>query len=124
MQRVPNLINQNQIEQIKQLTVAELQAKVAKLQAETAESQARAAHFQAQARLGHSTADKKDLEFVEQETGTKHARELQKDQSQAEGNQDLEVTKALLAPKPADGSGAPAIDQAILWNAISRNRKQ
>lgn len=111
-------------EQIKQLTVAELQAKVAKLQAETAESQARAAHFQAQARLGHSTADKKDLEFVEQETGTTHARELQKDQSQAEGNQDLEVTKALLAPKPADGSGAPAIDQAILWNAISRNRKQ
>ena len=111
-------------EQIKQLTVAELQAKVAKLQAETAESQARAAHFQAQARLGHSTADNKDLDFVEQETGTKHARELQKDQSQAEGNQDLEVTKALLAPKPADGSGAPAIDQAILWNAISRNRKQ
>lgn len=111
-------------EQIKQLTVAELQAKVAKLQAETAESQARAAHFQAQARLGHSTADNKDLDFVEQETGTKHARELQKDQSQAEGNQDLEITKALLAPKPADGSGAPAIDQAILWNAISRNRKQ
>lgn len=107
-----------------QLELAQLQAEIAKLQAETAESNARAAHFQAQARLAGSTADQKDLDFVEQETGTKHARDMQKDQAQAEANQDLEVTKALLNPKTGEGAGTPRIDQAILFNAISRNRPQ
>jgi len=105
--------------------LAEAQAKVAKLNAEAAESQARAAYFQSQSRLVSSTADTKDLEFVEQETGTKHARDLQKQQGQAEANQDLEVTKALLSPKKEGvaGPGLPEINQAILFNAISRNRE-
>jgi hypothetical protein len=107
---------------IQEATLAELQAKVAKLQAEAAESQARAAHHMAQARLAGSKSDNEDLKFVEQETGTVHAREMAKQQGQAEGNQDLEVTKALLNPKTGEDAGAPKIDQAILFNAISRNR--
>lgn len=109
-------------EMIQKLEIAEAEAKVAKLQAETAESQARAAHFAAQARVGNSTADTKDLAFVEQETGTTHARDMQKGQSQAEANQDLEVTKALLNPQAAGGPGLPEVNQAIIFNAISRNR--
>lgn len=108
---------------MQEAALAEIQAKIAMLQAQTAEANARAAHFNAQARLGHSTADAKDLAFVEQETGTAHARDMQKTQSQAEANQDLEVTKALLTPPSVDGSGTPKIDQAIIWNAISRNRE-
>lgn len=110
-------------QKMQELELAEVEAKIAKLQAETAEAAARAAHYNAQARLGQSTADKKDLEFVEQETGTAHARDMQKQQSQAEANQDLEVTKALLTP---DGEGGPSmtkINQAILHNAISRHRE-
>ena len=110
---------------MQEASLAEIQAKIAKLQAETAESQARAAHFAAQARLAGSTADGKDLDFVERETGTTHARDMQKQQGQAEGNQDLEVTKALLGPKKEGmaGPGLPEINQAILFNAISRHRE-
>lgn len=108
---------------MQEAALAEVQAKIAKLQAETAESQARAAHFAAQARLAGSTADNKDLDFVERETGTVHARDMQKTQSQAESNQDLQVTKALLSPKKEGSPGLPQINQAILFNAISRNRE-
>ena len=110
---------------MQEAALMEIKAKIAKLEAETAESQARAAHFGAQARLASSTADAKDLDFVETETGTKHARDLQKQQGQAEANQDLEVTKALLSPKKEGtaGPGLPEINQAIIYNAISRNRE-
>ena len=110
-------------EAMQEAALAEIQAKTAKLKAEAAEADARAAYFMAQARLNHSTADKKDLEFVEEETGTKHARDMQKQQSQAEANQDLEVTKALLNPKVEGAPNLPQIDQAILFNAISRSRE-
>ena len=109
-------------EAIQQATLAELQAKVAKLNAEAAESNARAQHYLAQAGLAGAKKDNEDLKFVEQETGTAHAREMAKQQGQAEGNQDLEVTKALLSPKTGENAGAPKIDEAILFNAISRHR--
>jgi hypothetical protein len=76
-----------------------------------------------QTRLANSTADKKDLEFVENETGTTHAREMEKGQAQAEANQDLEVTKALLNPKKGEDGSLPMVDQAIIFNAISRSRE-
>lgn len=107
---------------MQEVALAEAKAKVAKLDAEAAESQARAAFFMAQVRESNSKADKTDLDFVEQETGTKHARDMQKQQSQAEANQDLEVTKALLAPNGEGGPSASQINQGILFNAISRSR--
>ena len=47
---------------------------------------------------------RRDLDFVEQETGTAHAREIDKQQAQAMGNLQLEVAKARLNPKPAPAS--------------------
>ena len=108
---------------LQEVALAEAKAKVAKLEAEAAESSARARYFEAQARLGHSTADTKDLAFVEQETGTAHAREMAKGQAQAEANQDLAVTNALLAPKTEGRPDFSDINQAIIFNAISRNRQ-
>ena len=67
--------------------------------AEIAELQARAELARAKAREVAANADLKDLDFLEQETGTKHARDMQKIQTQAESNQSLELTKAVLAPK-------------------------
>lgn len=60
----------------------------------------------------------KDLDYVEQETGTKHARELEKDQAQSEGNQRLEVTKSILKPVKQDEK-KPDITAAIGYNQLS-----
>lgn len=72
---------------------------IAKIDAQIAELRAKAMLAEAKARSEASEADLKDLDFLEQETGTKHAREMQKQQAQAESNQLLEVTKGVLAPK-------------------------
>ena len=40
-----------------------------------------------------------DLDYVEQDTGTKHARDMERQKAQAEGNQNLQVTKALTAAR-------------------------
>ena len=108
---------------IQEAEIAELQAKVAKLQAEAAEAQARATYYEMAARKMGTAADMDDLNFVEQETGTKHAREMQKQQAQAEANQDLQVTKGILESSAEGGPRLPALNQAILYNAISRNRQ-
>ena len=73
-------------------------------------------------------ADLIDLDKTEQETGTKHERDLEQMRAQASGNQDLEVTKALLKPKKnSDGSESkPDIESAIGYKSIQPqlNRNQ
>lgn len=107
---------------IQEATLAELRAKTAKLNADAAESNARAAYFVAQARALHGKADLQDLEFVETETGTKHARDMEKLNAQAESNQDKAVTDAILGQGSEGAPGPAQINQAILFNAISRHR--
>lgn len=91
---------------------------IAKLQAEVDEIQAKAEKARAEARKAMSEADKADLDFVEQETGTKHARELEKQAGQARGNQQLKVTEALLKPKK-EGETSPDVAAAIGYNVIT-----
>jgi hypothetical protein len=94
-----------------ELEIAKLEAEIQKLQADAAYANARAAEAK-------STADLKDLDYVEQETGTKHARDMQKQSEQARGNQDLEVTKAFLkSQKPEESS--PDIEAAVGYNTLS-----
>lgn len=76
------------------------------------------AYNQARARELGTKADKNDLDYVEQETGTKHARDLQKSQAQARGNQNLEVTKALTKPIK-EGEQRPDITAAVGFNEVS-----
>ena len=98
-------------EQMKQLELMEKQKTIEKLDSEIALNQAKAGEVQA-------TADKKNLDFVEQETGTSHAREMEKQQAQARGNQDLQVTKALASPRK-DGERQPDVEAAIGFNQLS-----
>ena len=63
-------------------------------------------------------ADRADLDFVEQESGTKHARDLQKQGQQARSNQDLAVTKALVTPRK-EGEREPDVAAAIGYNELS-----
>lgn len=112
----------------KELEIAELEAKIQKLMADAAESAANAALDNARARAVNSTADKQDLDYVEQETGTKHARDVDRIKAQSKGNEDLEVTKAILNQRNGDPSNpehgkdtAPTegnIATAIGYNAV------
>jgi len=68
----------------------------AKLKAEIQEIESKINWNNARARAEASSADQADLDFVEQETGTKHARDIDKQKAQAEGNSKLEIIKSLV----------------------------
>lgn len=95
-------------EQLKQLEVQKAMKEIEKLDSEIRLNDARA-------KKDAATADKQNLDFVEQETGTAHAREMEKQQAQARGNQDLQVTKALTQPK----EGRPDVEAAVGFNQLS-----
>jgi hypothetical protein len=102
-------------EELKKLQVEELRMKVAELRS-------RAELNAAKAEETASQTDLNNLEFVETETGTKHARDLEKQQGQAEGNKELEVTKALLKPlKPEEKK--PDVDAAVGFNELTKGGK-
>ena len=72
----------------------------------------------AKAEEARANKDQKNLDYVEQETGTAHEREMQKQKAQSQGNQNLQVTKALTTPRK-EGEKKPDIDAAIGFNQIS-----
>lgn len=98
-------------EQMKQLELQKLKMEVQKLQSEVI-------HNQARAEKAYAEAEAEGVDTQQNIDGTKHLRELQKQQAQARGNQQLEVTKALLKPHKMDESD-PDIEAAIGYNSIS-----
>lgn len=74
------------------------QLEMQKLQAEIQEIQSKINYNNARAEEAMSKKDKTDLDFLEQETGTKHARDMDRQGAQAEANEQLEITKAMLNP--------------------------
>jgi hypothetical protein len=103
-------------EKLKELELKKIEMEIAELESKVALNQAKAAEAMA-------SKDQKDLDFVEQETGTKHARDLEQQRAQSEGNQNLAVTKALVAPKKKDES-LPDIEGAVGYNELSKARQQ
>jgi len=101
-------------EQAKQLELKKLELECMELESQIELNRAKAAEAQ-------SKKDKTDLDYVEQETGTKHARELDKQGAQARANQDLVITKALTTPnKPEEKK--PDIEAAVGYNEITERR--
>jgi hypothetical protein len=85
------------LEEAKKLEVEKLRYEIEKIKSETQRNNA-----DAEKKLAE--ANQTDLDTIEQETGTTHERELEKQRAQAQGNQDLVVAKALVTPrKKADG---------------------
>lgn len=82
--------------ELKKLEIAEKQAEIIEKRARAMERQAQAQLDLAKARELNSSADLKDLDFVEQESGVKQERELQKHGEQARANMELEREKARL----------------------------
>lgn len=119
-------------EAIKQAEVEKLQAEVAKLQSEVQKNQAQASYYAAAAQFADEKSNKINLDTIEQETGTKHLRDLAKQRAQAEANQDLEVTKGLIKQDEKKPPGIPGnprlprtgtsgIDEAIGFNFLTRD---
>lgn len=103
-------------EMIKQLELKKMNLEIKKLDSEIALNQAKAAE-------AGQKADKTNLDVVEQETGTTHVRRMEEMQAQAQGNQDLEVTKAIIKPRKPDET-KPGIEEAIGFNALSHQVRQ
>lgn len=94
------------------LAVREQELKIALLEAQIQESEAKAQHWlsgvdknvtgaqldNAKTRKTNSEADKVDLDFIQEETGTNHARALDQTKAQSQGNIELEAVKAMLNP--------------------------
>ncbi len=76
--------------QLQQIELQKAQAEVAKIQAETQKIMAEAGNKSAD-------TDRKNLDYLEQENGVNHARDMEKDQAQARGNMELEAFKSALA---------------------------
>ena len=98
-------------EQIKQLEIQKLQAEIAKLQSETIGNQAnaqldvaKAGTEQAKARELGSSTDLKNLDFVEQETGTKQERDLEKASRQAESQTQMKLIEHNLKMREKDNT--------------------
>lgn len=93
-------------EEMRQLELEKLKAEIAKLYADAGKKEAEAemTPYKADTELAkqrhlNSVADKTDLDFVEQETGTKQERDLQKHRAQAEANKELKMLDAMLNPR-------------------------
>lgn len=91
---------------------------IEKAQLENQKIQSEIALNQAKAEEAIAAKDLKNLDYVEQETGTKHAREMEKQKAQSQGNQNLQVTKALTAPRK-EGEKRPDIEAAVGFNQLS-----
>lgn len=99
---------------------AEADAQVALIEAQFAGDKVKADLINAQARAQESSAKarKSDIDTMMIATGKKHAEEMEKQQAQAQGNQKLEITKALLHPRKKE-EGLPDIDAAEGYRLMS-----
>jgi hypothetical protein len=99
-------------QQLLQLQIQKETLEIEKLRSEIELNRAKAQTEDVKAEQGR-------IDAVEQETGTKHARDMEKQGGQAAGNQNLEVTKALLKPKKPEES-KPDVEAAVGWNQLSK----
>ena len=72
----------------------------------------------ADAKHREAKGDKEQLDTIEQGSGIKHQRDLERQKAQAKGNQDLTVTKALAQPIK-QGEAPPNIAAAIGFNKLT-----
>ena len=98
-------------QEMQRLEIEKARKEVEKLQSEIALNNAKAQEALA-------NKDQKNLDYVEQETGTKHARDMEKQRGQAQGNQALEITKAL-TKSLKEGEQRPNLEAAIGFNQLS-----
>lgn len=100
------------VQQLKELEIQREMKEIEKLQSEIELNKAKAMKEGV-------AAEQAALDTVEQESGTKHARDMEKQTGQSIGNQNLEVTKSLLKPLKPDES-RPNVEAAVGYNELSK----
>lgn len=103
-------------EKMKELAVMKAQKEIEKLESEIDLNRAKA-------EKERMVADKTNLDVVEQESGTKHERDMEKQRGQSQGNQALEVTKALVKPKKPE-EAKPDVEAAVGFNELSKRNNR
>lgn len=91
---------------------------IEKAQLENEEIKSKIRLNDANAKRAASEGDLKNLDYLEQESGTKHARDMEKQKAQSQGNQNLQITKALTTPSK-EGETTPNISAAFGYNALT-----
>lgn len=91
---------------------------IEKAQLENEEIKSKIRLNDANAKRAASEGDLKNLDYLEQESGTKHARDMEKQKAQSQGNQNLQITKALTTPSK-EGETTPNISAAVGYNALT-----
>jgi hypothetical protein len=113
LRKMPDLAKQIEVyepqpdpleEKRKELELAEMDARIRKLNSEATENLAEAELDTAKAREANAEADMKDLNFVEQESGVTHERNLQQDRAQGEMNLERDLIKETLKGGNAGGN--------------------
>ena len=74
--------------------------------------------LQSEVALNEAKAQAELMQASNEASGLKHSREMEKQQAQARGNQELEVTKAITKPRK-EGESRPDIEAAIGYNQLS-----
>ena len=100
-------------EQLKQLELLKMQKEIEELDSKIQLNMAKAA-------AEGAATDQKNLDFLEQETGTKHERDLQRISTQAKSQGDTKILDALLNP-PKEGEKAPNIPSALQFRNIAQH---
>lgn len=107
-------------QQLAQLQVEKLQKEIALIEAQTMEAQALAGRTGAQARAVSAQADKTNLDFVNDQTGTTHARRMDELSQQSDANTNLAIVKGILDQRPdgAHHSESPTPDAPTADNLV------
>lgn len=98
-------------QQLQQLEIEKAQLEIEKLKSEVSLNKAKE-------QVALANADSTDQNTVDKATGMAHSRSMELQQGQAQGNQNLQVTKALTA-KRKEGERDPDIEAAIGFNQLS-----
>lgn len=104
---------------MQQLEIAEKQAEVELKQSQAMEAQARARGALIAAGLNEAKIEQIMVEMQRTVSGQKHEEDMERIQSQARGNQDLEITKALTRSRKAEDTD-PDIEAAMGYNHFSK----
>jgi hypothetical protein len=99
-------------EALKQLEVKKVEYEISKLESEIAKNRAAAEKLIAE-------ADSIDLDTEMTGSGMKHAQDMEKQTEQARGNQDLAITKAIVAPRKKEDSPLP-LEEAVGFNELTK----
>jgi hypothetical protein len=97
--------------QLQQLQLTKLQWEITVLQTQAQLNQSRAGHADSQ-------TDLNNLDFVQEQTGVRHAQDVDRIQAQGRSNQALEITKALTKPGK-EGEKKPNVAAAVGFNSLT-----